>query len=46
MRKIVLKIIVDMFFVLEKLKNYYGISEWEIYNAKYWKKESKQEVKQ
>lgn len=39
MRKIVLKIIVEILFLIEKVQNIYQIKEWEIYNEKYWKKE-------
>ena len=39
MREIALKVIVEMLFIIEELKKHHGITEWEVYNAKYWKLE-------
>ena len=37
MRKLIINIIVEFIFFGEKVKSLFGIAEWEIYNAKYYK---------
>ncbi len=39
MRKLAIWIIVEFIFFAEKVKKLFGIAEWEIYNAKFYKQE-------